>query len=77
MGSAVISVRVPRELKEEMDRLRDYVDWGEEIRRFLERRVAEIKRKLAVEEARKVVSGLPETPQGTAASYVRGDRGGH
>ncbi len=74
MGSAVISVRLPRELKEEMDRLRDYVDWEEEIKRFLERRVAEIKRKLAIEEARKVISGLPEVPRGTTASYVREDR---
>lgn len=36
--SDVISVRVPRELKEKMRRYR--VDWGEEVRRFLEGRVS-------------------------------------
>ena len=77
MGSVVISVRVPRRLKEEMDKLRGYVDWGEEIRRFLERRVAEVKRRLAVEEARRVIEKLPEAPRGASASYVRGDRDSH
>jgi len=35
--SDVISVRVPKELKERMKKYR--VDWGEEVRRFLEERV--------------------------------------
>ncbi len=35
--SDVVSVRVPKELKERMKKYR--VDWGEEVRRFLEERV--------------------------------------
>ncbi len=35
--SDIVSVRVPRELKEKMRRYR--IDWGEEIRKFLEERV--------------------------------------
>ncbi len=37
--SVVFSVRIPRELKERMERLR--VNWGEEVRKFLEKRVEE------------------------------------
>ena len=73
----VISVRVPRRLKEEMDRLAGYVNWSEEIRRFLEARVRELRRRLALEEARRVIEQLPEAPPGTAVGYVRGDRDGH
>ncbi len=72
--SAIVSVRVPKKLKEEMDRLRDRVNWSEEIRRFLERRVRELQRKLVLEEARRIIETLPEAPQGTAARYVREDR---
>ena len=38
MGT-VISIRVPEELKREMDRLRDEVNWSEEIREFIKRRI--------------------------------------
>ena len=72
--SAVISVRIPRKLKEEMDRLRDVVNWSEEIRRFIESRVEEIKRARVLEEVRRVIEELPEVPRGTVVSYVREDR---
>ena len=72
--SVVISVRIPRRLKEQMDMLRDYVDWSEEIRRFLEKRVEEARRMKVLEEVRRVVESLPEVPRGTITSYVREDR---
>jgi len=75
--SVVISVRVPRRLKEEMDKLSGYVNWSEEIRKFLEERVKELRRKRVLEEARKVIESLPELPPGTAARYVREDRDSH
>jgi len=70
----VISVRVPRRLKEEMDKLGGDVNWSEEIRRFLEERVRELRRKRVLEEARRVIERLPEASRGTAAGYVREDR---
>jgi len=33
----MISIRMPEELKREMDRLRDEVNWSEEIREFIKR----------------------------------------
>lgn len=72
--STVISVRIPRKLKEKMDKLKDLVNWSEEIRKFLEKRVEELHRRKVLEEIRKVLEKIPESPKGTAAKYVREDR---
>ena len=70
--SVVISVRIPKKLKEEMDKL-DVV-WSEEIRKFLETRVNELKKKKKLEEVKEILSDLPESPKGVAATLVREDR---
>jgi len=75
--SVVISVRVPRELKEKMELLRNSINWSEEIRRFLEARVEELYRVKVLKEVRKVIEQLPKVPQGTVMGYVRGDRDSH
>ncbi len=72
--SVVISVRIPRKLKEKMDMLGDAVNWSEEIRRFLEARVEELHRRKVLAEVRRVIEQLPEAPKGTATRYVREDR---
>ena len=72
--SVVISVRIPRRLKEEMDRLGGNINWSEEIRRFLEERVRQLQRQRVLEEARRVIEKIPEAPAGTAARHVREDR---
>jgi len=74
MMSVVISIRLPKKLKEKMDSLRDRVNWSEEIRRFLEKKVMEYHRKKVVEEIHRVIEKFPESKVGTAASYVREDR---
>jgi hypothetical protein len=72
--SDVLSVRVPREIKRKMELLKDLVDWNEEIRKFLERRVDELYRRRVIKEARRVIEKLPEMPRGTVTAYVREDR---
>jgi len=72
--SVVISVRIPRKLKEEMDKFSDMVNWCDEIRRFLESRVEELRRIKVLMEVRKVIEQLPEVPRGTVTMYVRKDR---
>jgi len=57
-----------------MDELKDLVNWSEEIRKFLEKRVKELHRRKVLEEIRKVLEKIPESPKGTAAKYVREDR---
>jgi len=71
---SVVSVRVPRELKKRMDALKPYVNWSEEIRRFIEERVRELERLRVIEEVEEIIKTLPEVPRGTASSYVREDR---
>ncbi|MEL9990503.1 MAG: CopG family transcriptional regulator [Thermoproteus sp.] len=72
--SVVISIRVPKRLKEEMDKLRDKVNWSEEIRRYIERVIKEYERMRAVEEVERELAAITPVPKGTAAAYVREDR---
>lgn len=72
--SVTVTFRVPRELKERMDRLRGRVNWSEEVRRFLERRVRELEQVRAIEELESLIKRLPQVPRGTAVGYVREDR---
>ncbi|MHA1665435.1 MAG: CopG family transcriptional regulator [Candidatus Njordarchaeales archaeon] len=41
--SKIISVRVPDDIKREMDKFRDVVNWSEEIRKFIIKRIKELK----------------------------------
>ncbi len=72
-----MSVRIPRRLKEEMMRLKDFVNWKREIVEFLERRVAHYRRLKVLMEVEEVLKGLPETRRGFAAWSVRSDRDSH
>jgi hypothetical protein len=72
--STVYSFRIPRRLKEEMDKLRDVVDWRKEIVAFIEERVKMYKRQKALREVVEILKGLPESPKGIAARLVREDR---
>ncbi len=72
--STVYSFRIPRRLKEEMDKLRDVVDWRKEIVAFIEERVKVYKRQKALREVVEILKGLPETPSSIAARLVREDR---
>jgi len=72
--SAVISVRVRKELKEELERLG--IDYAEAVRRFLEELVARERRRLALEKARGVRERL-RSKVGTlspSAQLIREDR---
>jgi hypothetical protein len=72
MQMAVITVRVPRELKEAMDKLD--VNWSEEIRRFIARRVDEELRRRRLEEAIVILRGTGSVERGFAEKAVREDR---
>jgi len=69
---AVITVRIPRELKEAMEKLD--VNWSEEIRRFIARRVDEELRKRKLEEAITVLRETEGVERGFAGKAVRKDR---
>ncbi len=68
----VISFRIPKELKKSMKEIG--INWSEEIRKFIETKVREQKKKMALEEIDAMLSNIPETKKGTAKRYVREDR---
>ena len=72
--SEVVSFRVSREVKERMERLKGYVNWPEELRAYVTRRVEELEREInfreVVEELRKTGSA----PKGFSVASVREDR---
>jgi len=72
--SVTVSFRIPKELKEKMDRLRNYINWSEELRKFVEMRIKEFEQKKAIEDLENIIKSLPQIPSGTAARYVREDR---
>jgi len=59
--SVVFSVRIPKKLKKLMDECRG-VDWAEEVRAFISRRVRELLMKDYLEVARKVRKQLDSVP---------------
>ncbi|WP_288073476.1 hypothetical protein [Pyrococcus sp.] len=64
-----ISIRVPPEIKHEMEKLKGEVNWSEEIREFIKRKIKEYK--IAY------IQALPEAPRGTAQKLVGKDRDNH
>ncbi|ASJ17401.1 hypothetical protein A3L04_10135 [Thermococcus chitonophagus] len=68
----VVSFRIPKELKRSMKEVD--INWSEEIRKFIEAKVREYKRRKALEEIDAMLSNLPKAEKGTAKNYVREDR---
>lgn len=71
-GMEVISFRIPKELKKSVKELE--INWSEEVRRFIEDKVKEYKRKRALEEIDSMLKNVPPSEKGTASRYVREDR---
>ena len=70
---AVITVRVPEELKLKMKELD--INWSEEIRKFIQRRVDEEERGRKIGEALEILKRTPvSVERGFSAKSVREDR---
>ncbi len=72
--SEVLSIRIPKSLKREIERLKDLVNWKEEIIMFLKERVDYYSRLKALMEIHKVLETHPVLPRGSAVRSVREDR---
>ncbi len=77
MGSAVVTVRVPEDLKREMEKYRGRINWSAEIREFIAERIDEERKREAFERLLNLVESLPGVPKGTSKRLVRDDREGH
>jgi hypothetical protein len=74
---AVVSVKVPKWVREKMNAYGEAVEWPEEIRRLIITKIEELERIRAVEKAIKILEQIPPTPKGTAKDLVREDRDRH
>ncbi|ADT85059.1 type II toxin-antitoxin system VapB family antitoxin [Thermococcus barophilus] len=68
----VVSFRIPPELKKKMKDVD--INWSEEIRKFIEAKVREYRKKKALEEIDMMLANLSKTEKGTARKYLREDR---
>jgi L-fucose isomerase-like protein len=76
MASAVICIRIPKELKERMQRVRE-VNWSELIRRYIEETVSRYEVEELLRKIEEDLKDLPELPSGTVARWIRIDRESH
>ncbi|MDV3294181.1 MAG: hypothetical protein LYZ70_07910, partial [Nitrososphaerales archaeon] len=74
---SVISVKVPEDVKEKMKKTKDRVDWPEEIRNFVARRVEELEKTRRLEEVKGLLADLPIQPRGSISRLVSEDRDSH
>jgi len=74
---SVVSVKVPRRVKEDMERLKDRVRWPEEIRSFIAKKLEETKNRETVEQTEELLDTMPVQPKGTISRLVREDRDSH
>ena len=73
---AVITVRVPDELKLKMKELN--INWSKEIREFIRRRIDEEERRRKIREALELLKRTPVSAErGFSAKSVREDRDSH
>jgi hypothetical protein len=74
---SVVSVKVPPNVKEDMQRVKDSVKWSEEIRNFILDKLEEEKRKENIKKAEEVLGKVRRLPEGSTARFVREDRDSH
>ena len=72
-----LSVRLPDRLKKGMEHLRDRVNWNEEIRQFIGRKIEEERKRDLLQKLEARITQLPKAPRGTASRLVREDRDRH
>lgn len=74
---SVVSVKVPPRVKEDMQKLKDSVQWSEEIRNFIIDKLEEEKRKEGIRKAEEVLGKVRRLPRGSTVGLVREDRDSH
>jgi len=75
--SEVLSIRILRRLKREIEELKGIMNLKEKIIEFLEKRVKMYKKMKNLKEAHKILEKHPTIPAGTAVKIVREDRDRH
>lgn len=74
---SVVSVKVPEEIKKDMEKRKERINWSEEIRQFISSKIEEDRRRENIEKADKILQKTRKLPRGTVARLVREDRDSH
>jgi hypothetical protein len=74
---SVVSVKVPDEIKKNMKKRKGRINWSEEIRSFITKKLEEERRRENLERAEKLLEATRSLPRGTAGKLVREDRDSH
>ena len=72
-----MSFKLPEELKEQMKKYKDQVEWSKELREYVKRKIREIESKNRLEEVHQIIEKTSSVPEGTAVKTVREDRDNH
>lgn len=73
----VISIRVPEQTRSEMKKLRRSINWNQEIRDFIKKRIDDKKKDDILASVTERIKKNPALPSGSAAGLVRADRDRH
>lgn len=71
---SVVSVKVPDEIKRDMEKRKERINWSEEIRQFISNKIKEDQRRENIEKADKILQKTRKLPKGAASKLVREDR---
>ena len=74
--SVVISIRIPKNLKDKMDKF-DEINWSELIRKFIEAKITQLELEETLRIIEEHLKDVPELPRGTVARWIRSDRESH
>jgi hypothetical protein len=73
----VISIRIPEQTRSEMKKLRRFINWNQEIRDFIKKRIDDKKKDDVLASVTELLKKIPALPSGSAAQLVRADRDRH
>ena len=73
----VISVKVGRDMKKEMEEIRKSISWAEEIRMFIRNKIEKERMVSNAKKANDLLQNVPRLKRGTARKMVREDRDSH
>lgn len=75
--STTMSFKLPKELKEQMKKYKNQVEWSKELREYVKRKIREIESKNRLGEVHQIIEKTSSVPEGTAVKTVREDRDNH
>ncbi|HKW05911.1 MAG TPA: hypothetical protein VJN71_11470 [Nitrososphaerales archaeon] len=74
---SVVSIKVPEEVKRDMEKRKQRINWSEEIRKFISSKIEEDRRRENIARADKILQSTRKLQKGTSSKLVREDRDSH